>query len=285
MGIGRKLFGSLYDSWKALQKQREFEHNFYDKRVDIIEQEWMDTDKLVEELYLFDVEVPAAGSFKSVKLKPMDMTMTNKKEVLATLDQWIAIRKEKNLETEDLRDGIQLFIEYGLFFDELQKLLISFMKGEEILLSFMKSEEILLYPDSNHILQELLHCSYCSINMESALGMYEAYIEEDIEQFFETSLKLKLDIIGLSDLQFKSEAEKNGEEFIYKITITVGENSISYKCSSDTDVLEPIFAFLNYILIQVGSTKRFYNMGGYKSLLDIKMVPTLMKRHEILVFK
>jgi hypothetical protein len=260
------ILGSLFNSIKRRKHQSEFEG-----RIAQIDAYYMDTEKLKETLFIKDVQIIKDPSAPLSKYTETIFSQKRIPELNVKIKEWIKLRKQKKQNTEGFVKGIQLFLDYGVYGDRIIEIMEDMEKEGRHLKGYV-----------GETLEYLIHFSYFTEPDWSMPEDYESYQFHDFEPDFESKINTRLKLAGINNWIFKSTAEKNKDEFIYTIEMGVPGNMRKIILDSAMDLMDPIYAFTNQILIEQGIKRRFYNLGPHSVFLNSEAAEILTSRYRII---
>jgi hypothetical protein len=213
------------------------------------------------------------------KVSPLQLKVENRDEINLKLKQLTLLRKNSNLSSKLLIEGIELLLKYGVWTDHIVDFLDECIENESIYTS-----------DAHLIITTLLENSIRAIRNEDEED-FESYIAFDFEKYFEEHLSLIFKVSGFLDMKFsQSVSPFDGEEpeslLVYRFTIEYGNQKRFIRIESDGDIFLLLRSIFNGILMESGSNMRIYRMQfcSYPILLEKELALELMKKHGILIF-
>lgn len=213
------------------------------------------------------------------KVSPLQLKVENRDVIDQKLKQLRLLRKKAKLSSKQLIEGIELLLKYGVWTDHIVTFFDDCMDNEEIYTS-----------DAHLIITTLLENSIRAFRNEDEED-FESYITYDFEKYFEEHLSLKLKVAGFLDIKFsQSVTPFYGDEpesiLVYRFTIEYGNQKRLIRIESDCDIFLLLRSIFNGILMESGSTMRFYRMQfcPYPILLEKELALDLMKKQNILIF-
>lgn len=213
------------------------------------------------------------------KASPLKLKIENRDEINLKLKQLKLLRKKANLSSKQLIEGIELLLKYGVWTDQIVTFLDNCAKNEDIYKS-----------DDHLIITTLLENSIRAVQNEDEED-FESYIAFDFEKYFEEQLSLKLKLAGFLDIQFSQTVTPfYGDDpesiLVYNFIIEYANQKRFIRIESDGDIFLLLRSIFNGILMESGSTMRFYRIQfcPYPILLEKELALNLMKKHNILIF-